>query len=105
MPSDKNAREKLVKDVATESGWEVLDKGWPDFLLYDKRTKDVIFLEVKSCNGTGGGLTRYQKRLHKILKDLGLDVRVVRIGRKTGKKSESHKVAIKAITKSGLDYV
>ena len=96
MAGKNNIREKLVKDMAIEGGWEVLGRGWPDFLLYNRRTKEAIFLEVKSC---GNGLNRYQKRMHKILKGLGLDVRTVYVGRKTGKKSKTRGVVAKAITK------
>ena len=96
MARSKNIREKLVEDMATEQGWGVLGRGWPDFLLYNRRTKEAIFLEVKSCRD---GLNKYQRRVHKILKGLGLDVRTVRVGRNTGEKSAARRIVAKAITK------
>ncbi len=92
MAGKGNNREELVKKVAEEHGYEVLGKGWPDFLLYDIDRNQAILLEVKSCNGTGASLSKAQRRMHKVLKGIGLDVRTIQIGKK-------HKSGRKAMAK------
>ncbi len=79
-----NRREKIVREQAEKDGWEVLDKGWPDFLLYNEKENKVLFIEVKSNLArkkklTGGELTKEQKLMHHILKRLGFIVKVVHI--------------------------
>jgi len=81
-------REKIVYDKCIDNGWEVLTKGWPDFLLYKEDQNEAIFIEVKSKatkyekkhNHPMGGIpTKEQARMHKILGNLGLTVKVVHI--------------------------
>lgn len=77
-----NKREKIIKEQAQENGWIVLDKGWPDLLLYDSKSNKALFVEVKSEPArkkklAGGELTKEQKHMHRILKRLGLAVKVV----------------------------
>ncbi|GAH15337.1 unnamed protein product [marine sediment metagenome] len=79
-----NRRESIVKTEALNSGWEVLSKGYPDLLLYKEETNEAIFIEVKSKlakdkNERGGELTPEQKRMHQILKKLGLTVTTIHI--------------------------
>lgn len=77
----KNKREREVQLSALKCGFEVLTKGWPDFLLYDKSKNKALFVEVKRKYKTKGatGLSSHQRRLHKILRNLGLNVTVVYI--------------------------
>jgi hypothetical protein len=77
MPSHKNVLEEYIRKEAENRGWRVYDKGWPDFLLY--REGQAVFLEVKSCKSS---CSKSQKAMHRMLKSLGLDVRVVRVGKK-----------------------
>ena len=71
MPSKTNKREALVKQEAEKLGWEVLDKGWPDYLFWDKWTNTAILVEVKSCTDT---VKKHQRKIHNILKSCGLNV-------------------------------
>ena len=70
--------EYIVKEKCEEAGWDVLRNGWPDFLLFDKKEKKAVFLEVKSLKT---GLSKDQKKMHRALKALGINVKTVRIGR------------------------
>ncbi len=83
-----NKREQTVKEEALKLGWDVLRSGWPDFLLYNKYTNEAIFLEVKSF---GDCLSKDQKKMHKVLRQLGFDVRMIRVGKNT----EKHRKFIK----------
>ena len=74
-----NKREQTVKEEALKLGWDVLRNGWPDFLLYDKNTNQAILIEVKSCNKSGV-LSKEQKKMHKILRKLGLNVQTIQVG-------------------------
>lgn len=91
MAGKSNKREKMVADEAESAGWDVYGSGWPDFLLVNKKTKEVVFLEVKCCHGSGSPLRKNQKKIHKILKSLGLTVKTIRIGKDVGK--HRHRVA------------
>lgn len=75
----KNRREREIQERAIKAGWEILSKGWPDFLVYKEETNEAIFLEVKrKCkNPQQTGLSKHQKRVHQILRNLGLNVKVV----------------------------
>ena len=75
----KNRRERAIQERAVNAGYEILHRGWPDFLVYKEDTNEAIFLEVKrKCKRPHKtGLTKYQKRIHQILKNLGLTVKVV----------------------------
>ena len=70
--------EYIVKDKCEEDGWDVLRNGWPDFMLFNKKEKTAIFLEVKSI---GTCLSKDQKKMHAALKALGINVKTVHIGR------------------------
>lgn len=79
-----NRREDIVKENAINDGWEVLSSGYPDLLLYKDKTNEAIFIEVKSKiaknkKEKGGELTPQQKKMHQILKRLGLTVITVHI--------------------------
>jgi hypothetical protein len=41
------AADKIVADAFRKKGWEVLDKGWPDLLIYNKGTRKVMAIELK----------------------------------------------------------
>lgn len=74
-----NHREEMVKNEAISKGYEVLEKGWPDFLLFDPITKEAIFAEVKSYTNGGKYLSKEQHKMHKVLEELGLDIRIIRV--------------------------
>jgi hypothetical protein len=67
------ARELKAIVMAKAKGYEVLRHGWPDMLLYRASDKKAVFLEVKSPTDK---VNAYQRRMHQILKELGLDVQV-----------------------------
>lgn len=79
MKLKKNLRERKIQELALERGWEVLTKGWPDFLLYKEATNEAIFVEVKRKCKTEGktGVSKVQKRMHRVLKNIGLIIKVV----------------------------
>ncbi len=79
MPSKTNKREALVKKEAEALGWEVLAKGWPDYLFWDKRTKTAIAIEVKSSTDP---LKKHQRKVHKILRACGLNVKTIKVSKK-----------------------
>lgn len=83
MPSKLNWREEEAREYANKEGWTVLDKGWPDFLLFKEETGECICLEVKSPTDE---LSREQKKMHWILRKLKIDVRTVVIGGKKWKR-------------------
>lgn len=83
-----NEHEKRVYNVAKDAGWTVLRNGWPDYLLIDWQSKQAIFLEVKSPTDS---LRIEQKKMHKALKALGLDVRVFKTSRKKDKTQKAFK--------------
>lgn len=77
-----NEREKIVYDNAVKGGWEVFDKGYPDFLLWKEETGEAIFIEVKAKAYKGnsqGFLTKSQIAMHRVLRKLGFIVKVVHI--------------------------
>ena len=83
-----NRRESVVFNRAVEDGWEVLTRGWPDFLLYKQKTNEAMFIEVKAVSTRyekkhdrpmGGIPTKSQKKMHSVLRNLGLTVKVVNI--------------------------
>ena len=83
-----NLRESIVADKYSGDGWEVLSNGWPDFLFYKEETNEAMFVEVKSKptkyevrhkKPMGGLPTPNQERMHKVLRDLGLSVKVVHV--------------------------
>lgn len=42
----RNRREAYVYDHAIKNGWNILNKGWPDFILY--KEDKIMFVEVKN---------------------------------------------------------
>ena len=82
MAGINNRREELVKDEAQKLGWEVLGRGWPDFLLYNPKTDEIRCIEVKACKGhtRATRATRQQRRVHQLLKKLGMNVKIIRVG-------------------------
>lgn len=90
MAGNGNIRENWVKEQCELKGFEVFRSGWPDFLLFHTKTKTAIFLEVKSNKDS---VRLEQKRMHKILKQIGLTVKVVRVG-KEGKSIKKLEKAI-----------
>lgn len=80
MKLKENRRERQIQEEMIDAGYEVLSKGWPDFLCYRPKDGKVVFLEVKRKQirpSKKMGLSKHQKRVHEILMALGLDVRVV----------------------------
>jgi len=61
------ANEPIVARKAESLGWKVLRNGWPDLLLYDRATKKIIAIEVKSSKKEKP--KTHQRRMHKILKE------------------------------------
>jgi len=41
------AADKVVAETLRNQGWEVLDKGWPDLLCYNKENRKVMAIELK----------------------------------------------------------
>jgi hypothetical protein len=68
-----NPHEQAVADELRADGWKVLRNGWPDFLA--TRGDEVRLIEVKS---PGDSLRVEQKRLHRALRTLGIEVELVR---------------------------
>lgn len=65
--------EQEVFDELRADGWYVLRNGWPDFLAV--RDGKVRFIEVKSA---GNSLRAEQRRLHRELRKLGIEVEIIR---------------------------
>ncbi len=68
----KNRREAYVYDHAINKGWNILNKGWPDFILYKK--DKIMFVEVKTkgqktlnTNRRKEGLSPHQLKMKEIL--------------------------------------
>ena len=72
-------RERQARKLAEERGYEVIQYGWPDMLLWREKDKKAVFLEVKARHGREGSSTLRpsQKRMHAVLKRLGLNVQVI----------------------------
>jgi hypothetical protein len=68
--------EAVIAAKLIEQGYEVLTSGWPDFCVIKKTgdTTEVRFIEVK---GRGDALRPNQKKLHEILRILGMEVEVI----------------------------
>ncbi len=79
MAGINNRREALVKDEAIKLGWEVLGRGWPDFILYNPDTDEIRCIEVKACKGYTRA-TKQQRRVHQLLKKLGVNVKIIHVG-------------------------
>ena len=64
----KNIRERLVAERWKKNGYEVLKKGWPDFLCV--KGSEVVMVEVKRKQKRRSkkmGLSRHQIRMKEIL--------------------------------------
>ena len=44
MKLKKNLRERKFQIEASQDGWEILTKGYPDFLLYKEQTNEALFV-------------------------------------------------------------
>lgn len=73
----KNKRERRVAEEYEREGWEVLHKGWPDFLMF--RNGEIRLIEVKRKQRRKTkkmGLSEHQNRVKQILeKVLAYEVR------------------------------
>lgn len=66
--------QRLLKKVFERQGWEVLDRGWPDFVLV--KGAKIRFIEAKSKPREK--LSEFQKAMHFVFKRyLGFDVETV----------------------------
>lgn len=68
----KNYREAKVHDLAVNGGWEVLHKGWPDFIIH--KNGEIRMIEVKKKSDKSlnnhkrkNGLSLHQLRIKEIL--------------------------------------
>jgi len=94
-PEGLTDRELAVSEHAKKLGWEVYRNGWPDFLLVDPNSNNAIFLEVKAQKDK---LRTCQKKMHKVLKKLGIDVEVLRLSKRTSKYEKNIKSCIPDLT-------
>ncbi len=105
MAGVNNWREEMVIEEAARLNLEVLGKGWPDFLMYHKETDSVVLVEVKASSKGAKefkdkyGLSPTQKRMHQLLKKLGLKVIVVTVGRSNKNKEKIQNQLNKAFFK------
>ena len=82
-----NRREAEAKRLAEERGYVVLQSGWPDMLLWREADRKAVFLEVKAKHPASRdrewpsceGLRASQKKMHAILKELGLNVQIIHV--------------------------
>ena len=82
----KNYREAKVMNDYYNRGWIVLKNGWPDLFCYNKQTKQIELVEVKSKseyrktrNGKKLGLSQDQLRMHQYLKKAGFVVKIIHV--------------------------
>jgi VRR-NUC domain len=68
------ALERKTTMVYEKSGWTVLHDGWPDLLCVRQRFDGTFEAQLVECKANGGPLRANQKRMHKMLKELGLNV-------------------------------
>jgi len=72
-----NKKEQSVFKKYTESGYDCLTKGYPDFCFYND--KEVIFIEVKPKQKRPSpkmGLSQHQRKMINLFIRLGLNVKV-----------------------------
>lgn len=65
-----NKSEKEIYDRLIEDGYEVYHKGYPDFLAYNQKTGEILFVEVKreyQRKEKRGGLDKSQAKVLQIL--------------------------------------
>jgi hypothetical protein len=75
-----------------EEGWEVIKRGWPDFIAI--RGNEVRFVEVKPPRSRGMG--RHQRRVAEIFARLGAKVEVAYGSLDTTKKAQTQKPKVEA---------
>lgn len=64
----KNERERQIAQRYLNNGWEVLHKGWPDFLMF--KDGKIRMIEVKRTQRRitkKMGLSAHQKRVRELL--------------------------------------
>lgn len=73
-----NPRERQFQEDMLAQGFEVYSRGWPDFLVYDRKRNKVKFVEIKRKQKPSPkmGLSIHQKTMIEILRGIGLDVSV-----------------------------
>lgn len=67
----KNRRERKVAEEYERDGWEVLHKGWPDFLMV--RNGEIRLIEVKRKQGRETkkmGLSAHQRKVKEVLEKI-----------------------------------
>ena len=86
--------EEHLQLVAKQEGFEVLQNGWPDFLLV--RGEEILFVEVKP---KGQDLLASQLKIHRALEKGGLKVRIAINGElATLMTLDEHQVMMKTMT-------
>jgi len=73
----QNRAERKLQVAALKSGWEIYYIGLLDFLCYNPKTGETLFIEVKSTSGDsrpGCNLSRYQKVVAGILEKKSIKV-------------------------------
>ena len=76
----QNKRERAVIEYYQNHGYEVLVRGWPDLICY--KDGQVLMVEVKRKQKRitkQMGLTRYQIRVHELLRMIGANVKVIHL--------------------------
>jgi len=68
-----NCYEKEIKSILLDMGYEVLEKGWPDFLAF--KNDRMIFVECKSEKDRP---LKHQERLLNVLCAFGMEVYIIR---------------------------
>ena len=66
----KNEREGKIYDLFSTDNWEILHKGFPDFLLFKEKENKLKFIEVKrkqKKQTAKMGLSAHQRRIKEIL--------------------------------------
>lgn len=70
-----NAERAVIQQLEAE-GYKVLARGWPDLLAY--RGDELRFIEVKPKDLARP--SRHQRKLHRVLRSIGIQVEVIRPG-------------------------
>lgn len=73
----QNRAERKLQVAALKSGWEIYYIGLLDFLCYNPKTEETLFIEVKSTSGDSRpncNLSRHQKAVSGILQRKGMRV-------------------------------
>lgn len=95
-----NVYEKERFEELTRKGYKVLYRGYPDFLIFNPKTKEVSFEE---CKFKGDKVSPEQKQMHYYLEEAGLKVHVhylyPKLNGQKAKKTEAKKVSKKVTPK------